>query len=195
MRANKDHDNILNLPDLQRMEVGRTWLEHKIKKKNPNSLRFMLGYLLLYGFNGNRTKAINAMKQFGGTYPDPRRDREGKTMNEKLLSKILNDDILIAYWHIEVFARMFKIPSGALLLASRLSADVRKSNTADARALVNGIRRFADVLAKIIDTERITAETIDEFQACFSGLYQEQLDLLQSREPGKHSEDEQGTSF
>lgn len=174
------------LEDQRSLDVGTKTLTFAAEttKLNPNSLRFLLGFLLVAQFQGNRSLAVKSMKDVGGVYASTRPDRDDKRMNNKVMGAILNDETYITYWHIEAFARQFRLPAGAILILSRVMALVRDKKIGAATDLASGLRRFADVLDSIIEKRAISKSHLEKVQECFApALRQEQPNLFDRGPP------------
>jgi hypothetical protein len=140
----------------------------KTKKKNPNSLRFLIGHIVNFFFGGERREAANQMRRDGGSYASNRKEGGPKVLDEEMLSKILYDGTYIDYWQLEAIARAVETPSGALLLLSRMYSLLREKRNEPAEALIRGIHQFADELERLRQNPVLTEEVLRRVSGCFS---------------------------
>ncbi|MGO6982517.1 hypothetical protein [Rhizobium leguminosarum] len=125
------------------------------EKRNPNSLRFLIAHVINIYFEGNVSLAVEQLQPYGGRYIDDRTDRHAKQINEKNITKILKDEIHIAYWHVEIFSRALGVPSGIFLLISREFSYHRYDITKHGTAI------FHDCITKYIDAMRLATKSFD----------------------------------
>jgi hypothetical protein len=171
----------LTLPGLNKFTVGSKDIEMKseLEKVNPNSLRFVLAFVVAVRFGGDRQAAATALSQHGGKYRSNRTQNAMANINNKALGQILNDETEIKYFQLELFARAIKVPVGAMLLLSRCFSLVRDNHESNAEQFVSAIRALADVLANVVTSKELTDSHLTQMAACFdSALQEEQYSLL-----------------
>ena len=103
-------------------------------KQNPASLREVFRYV----------------RQIDGSSPEqfekkllPYCGRYGKKkMPAKTIRQIEKDDTRIQYWHIELYSNYVGIPSGVLLLFSRLKANIRDGKHQNAIKIRESVREI-----------------------------------------------------
>jgi hypothetical protein len=162
-----------------KLTVGRVTVEQipETQKRNPNSLRFLIGHILGSYFESHK-QAVEKLRQWGGIYKGTRRGAPAKNINVKALSGILADKEYIAYWHLEIFAKQLGIPTGALLFISRLFANMRYGKSESNEALVRCIKDFASNLEALSKKKDISKDDFEAVRRCF-----ESLDEIESRAP------------
>lgn len=171
----------MNLMGLNELEVGTKpiQLSSELKKLNPNSLRFLLGFIVNAQFDGDRKAAAQGLAKHGGRYRSNRTVSAVATLSNKALGELLNDERAIAYWHLEIFARQLSIPVGALLLLSRCISLIRDGEHSKAVDFVEGVRLMASVLSKVATDKVMTSDQFTELAACFDpALREEQATLF-----------------
>lgn len=156
------------------LKIGRIVIrqQNETEKKNPNSVRFLLGHIINVYFDGNIAKAARELRKFGGRYKDERDDRGPKVLNTKSILRILQDEDHVTYWHLEIFARFLGIPTGTLLLVSRMLAVARYNSDPEvAAALCEGVSIFANQLSAV-DWHALSESEFRRFKDCFERLRQ-----------------------
>jgi hypothetical protein len=166
-KSNQIHEIVVGEKELK---VGRghpLQLSTETDKKNPNSLRFVVGHLINFYFGGSRSKAVEAMEKVSGTYASDRPTNEVKLMNSDALAVFLGDQDHVEYWHLEAIAKSVNIPSGALLALSRVYSLVRDGNVDAATAYAEGLRVLAAQLESMARTQTISRKQVDEIVSGF----------------------------
>ncbi len=169
-RSNKDRHTHPIARGERQLKVGRGKpIEVKdLEKKNPNSLRFVVGHVINFFFDGARNAAVEAMRRVSGKYASDRPNPAVKIMTEDALGIFLHDDDHVEYWHIEAIAKSINLPAGALLLISRTYSLIRDGNQDAAGALAQGVRALADQLDDIAKTQTLSKTQIDDIVAGFA---------------------------
>jgi hypothetical protein len=153
------------------LKVGRgkpIRVANETEKKNPNSLRFVVGHIINFFYGGARNIAVEAMQEVSGRYASDRPNAQVKKMTVDALSTFLNDEDHVEYWHLEVAANSIHLPSGALLLISRVYSLIRDGNSDAALALAGGVRKLADGLQQIAETKTISKDQIENIAEGFA---------------------------
>lgn len=171
-RASTSPQDRLSIRGRNELKVGNRTIRFSSEtgKRNPNSLRFVLGHIVNFYFDGSRERAAEEIST-KRRYVGERSDRKYKSMNAEALSGILKDAAYVEYWHIEGISKTLGLPSGALLALSRLYALLRDENDEAARAFVQGIHEFADCLGRLIEEPTISKEALDAMIKCFESTY------------------------
>lgn len=144
-------------------------------KLNPNSLRFLLAYILCDFFRGNIASAVRTFREFGGKYKERKNNNnysEYKQLNRKNIEQLLKDEGFFTYWHLEILAKYLRIPTGILLVISRFHSYQRYDDKDGCIIFINCMRQMLDKMEdKLSDelTERRNFQTITE---CFSPLHE-----------------------
>ena len=106
------------------------------QKKNPNSMRFLFGVILKFYFAGMQSRAVKKMQQLGSRFINEKDAAERKEMTQDAMTDIIKDRIFIHYWHIEAFAHVIDLPTGALLSLSHLFVSCTRWLKSDVRCCV-----------------------------------------------------------
>lgn len=156
------------------LRIGKTTVRfsNETEKKNPNSLRFVVGHIIEFYFDGTRKGAIDFFKKVDGKYKSNRIGRKAKQLNTKALSDLLNDSNYATYWHLEAMARGMKFPVGALVSLARVYSLIRDGKTEAVYAFIRGLRDFADRLESLAHRKTISKEDFDEMIVCFEKTYE-----------------------
>ncbi len=137
-------------------------------KLNPNSLRFTFAHVIEFFFDGRCDDVIERFKQLPPGRYDGYVANTKKTMNSDALFKILRDETHITYWQLEEFAKLSRVPSGAILLLSRMYALVRDQKEPAAEYFISALREFVDQLEKMQKNGTIGKAEMRAFQKCFA---------------------------
>ena len=170
-------DVILDLSsDMGEFMVGTKSLvlASESNKRNPNSLRFLIGLLINAEFAGNRSVAADEIGKAPTVYASERQGKEGKRLTNRALGDILNDDVHISYWQIEALAHHVGMPVGAFLLLSRLASHVRDDGDL-ADADIEGTIRFIEILKRVRSTKKITGADLRAIADCYPRAVQRHL--------------------
>ena len=113
-------------------------------------MRDVIGQMLLLLFDGNQNAAIDALRTH-----QPR--VQSKVFTRHKLPKVLRDQTLVEYAHIEGLAHHAGVPSFLLLLFSRVLSEHRELSEggkgAEALANLDRISEFCRNIAQVIDSE------------------------------------------
>lgn len=169
----KDSDR-LN-PPLVSLNRKSIRAQNDTDKRNPNSIRYLIGILIKLRFDSNIRSAASQLSKFSGRYKAPRGDVEYKTLGYKSLNGILDDDDFVSYWHLECIARYLKIPTGALLLLSRAAMARKSGRGSEIEALAEGCRHLAYTLDKMKDGGEMTSADFDLVTKCFERLQESEI--------------------
>lgn len=109
-------------------------------KLNPNSIRKLLWDVYEANFESDAEAAIALNKHckfsWGG----------GVSFTPGMLRKLLDDKTMLKYWHIQAFADYLGIPSGMLLLFSRLRSNAERGATADTRRILAAMAELGTLI-------------------------------------------------
>ncbi|MCQ0990555.1 hypothetical protein [Jiella marina] len=137
------------------------------KKKNPNSLRFIIAHLIKFYFDSRIDIASKEISKFGGIYVSNKSGHPPKKMNVKALSEITSDEDYIYYWHLESISKSVGIPAGALLLLSKVYSLERDGNHESAKEFAKSIGEFSKILEEMLKDGNINKEYTDNMARCF----------------------------
>lgn len=180
----------VKIEGLGTLRVGRKVLQFTddTRKWNPNSLRFLIGFMMNLRFNGERLAADEYFSRVPSAYRHEKDELGNKTLNNKSIGDILNDNTHIYYWQIECFARLFDMPAGAMLLLSRVLSHVRDGKRHKAASDIDGIVKMAPILKRILETGELSETDINDLSLCFIGnTDQAEIPNLLSVPPSKDS--------
>ena len=150
------------------------------QKKNPNSIRLLFGTIINELFEGNIKKASAALRKMGGKYRSNAQRKEYKSFTEKSLHGILEDEDFINYWHLESAARLLEVPTGVLLIISRLMACKRSGDQAQIDALVAGMDAFAKIIVELANRPQIGKDELLAITKCFEPLLRIEPNLFET---------------
>ena len=158
---------------LGRLTVSKVLVEQKDHgdRLNPNSLRFLLGYIIKDIFDDSITGAVGKLREYGGRYKDRHAGREPKNITGKAAVKLLKDKEYFTYWHLEIMARGLKLPTGALLLISRYFSYKRYDDRIGAQMFVEAMKKMIVVMEENIDKDMKETRDIPAFSKCFDELH------------------------
>lgn len=178
----------MKIKGLSTLRVGRKIIHFTddTRKWNPNSLRFLIGFMLNVRFNGDRLKADEYFSRNPSAYRHEKDNLGNKTLNNKSLGDVLNDNTHIYYWQIECLARIFDMPAGAMLLLSRTLSHIRDGKEQKAASDIEGIVKMAPILQRILATGELDEDDLKEISMCFCGdTNQTEMHSLLSVPPDK----------
>jgi hypothetical protein len=164
--------------------VGKTTIRFssETEKKNPNSLRFVIGHIINFYCGGTREAAVVFFRKTDGRYKSDRTATSTKTVNLKAISELLDDETYATYWHLEAIARSLRFPVGALLSLTRVYSLIRDGKTEAVDTFISGLRTFADRLESLAVKKSISKEDFDEMIACFARTYEAESPSLFDRQ-------------
>ena len=155
------------------LKVGRVVISQKseTERKNPNSLRFLIGAIINSCFHGSQKEAVEQLARYSGAYRDTHRGHEDfKRMNKKALSEILGDEDHIAYWHLECISNYLGIPTGALLILSRTLSHARYREHEILQAIISDTRRFLDLIEAISKKDSLDTADFEKVRESYATL-------------------------
>jgi hypothetical protein len=172
----------LVLKGLQRLPVGTKEIRLLGTPKNPNSLRFLLGYMLNVKYDGKRDRAAKHMRETieaRHLYAHEQPGKEGKRLSNTAITKILNDNVHITYWQLEAFARIFEMPVGAILLLSRLISQVRDGKITKAENDIRALQQMIVRMHGILQNGEIGPEDLEAIGGAFAKISADQTEDAQ----------------
>lgn len=140
------------------------------RKKNPNSIRFLFGAILKFYFAGMQSRAVKQMQQLGSRFINEKDDAERKKMTQDAMTEILMDRVFIHYWHVEAFAHVIRLPTGALLSLSHLLSLVREGKSDAAVAFAQALRCFAERLELQAKNPVLEKAAMEQMASCFNSF-------------------------
>lgn len=148
-------------------------LSPETRKKNPNSLRFLIADIIRLFHKGNQGVAAKEFAKYGGRYIAAKEGHPNKTMNLKALYEILKDEDYVQYWHLESISRSVGVPAGALLFLSKAYSLVRDGDLRGVNSLAKSLRQFADHLEVIGRKNAIDREDFEKMRHTFDETFKE----------------------
>lgn len=146
-------------------------------KRNPNSLRNVINLIVNDIHGSSMEEAVRKFSIYGHPYGGT--SDEQKRLNRKALKSIHDDETYITYWHIEAIAESLRLPTGVLLLFSRMFANARNENEGTDEQgneknlrLISGLRAICD---NYDPDEPLDVETLEKWSEWFSEGYQRLL--------------------
>lgn len=139
-------------------------------KQNPNSLRFLIGHIINFFYEGNQKQASQVFEANGRIYKSERQSRNKKKFHQAATSKILRDKDHVEYWHIEAIARSIQMPSASLLAISRAYSLLREDNPNGVKAFATGLRHLATKLEELAESRTISREWLDDVAGGFEPI-------------------------
>ena len=133
------------------LKLGKLRAVPDTARKNPLALRQLIFDVITEDHAGDISEAAKALHK---KVPNKER-RKYHYLSDNMLLKILRDENHLKYAHLEMVARGQDIPTGLLLLFSRLRSEVAKTNRGGAaRAL-----RECEALIRALESIRESLET------------------------------------
>lgn len=159
------------------LRLNRKFIKYKLpfERKNPNSLRFVIGLVIIAFHKGQQALAVDHFKKYSGKYSAGAKSKDFKHMNVKALSEIINDKDYAAYWHLEAIASSMPLPTGAFLLVTRLFSILRDDKVGGsvegAVAFSNSLIAFANAMKELALSGEIEPEDFHKLIGSFEELY------------------------
>lgn len=130
------------------LKLGKFKSIPDVGRKNPLALRQLVFDIIFEDHDSNISKAAEALHK---KIPENER-RKYHYLSDNILLKILRDEIHLKYPHLEMVARSLDIPTGLLLLFSRLRSEVAKTNRGGARRALRECEALIRALESIRDS-------------------------------------------
>lgn len=156
-----EKEKVIKIYNLENAQFGNKRIPLKSKdQRNPGSLRFVIAHVLdlLYGSRKSAADHLSRVKS-------PHVGDNELTYN--VIGDIVNDESYIKYWHLDCIARSMRIPSGALLIYSKLYSHIQKGEPAKSAELVASMHKFSVWLEAMSSKGTLSKSDLDNLIQCF----------------------------
>lgn len=138
-------------------------------KRNPISLRFIIAHIIQFFHRGVKSDANKAFSAAGQKYASGKEGTKNIGNFSNLTTDFLQDERAIRYLDLEAISQSRGIPSGTILLLSRLYSVVRKYPEDEmlAAEFISANRKCLAILEDIQKTKTLRAEHFEQMEESF----------------------------